>query len=244
MKVLLIILGVLLLIGLIPVGVVFRYRETAQLRLVIAFFHKQLLPKKPKTRKQLEKEKAKKEAKAAKKAEKKKKKEASGLIAKPPEPPKPKKPLRDRILDLLPWAKLGVRFVREFFGHRLCIRRLMIRAALAGDDPAKLAAQNGKAWEAIGIVVPVLEQAFRIKQKKIAVYPDFTASKTDLEAEVAIRLRVGGVVWMLLRYACKALGVLIRSKASGKKRRKDGADGEKSEKPELPAGNSPAEASA
>ena len=218
MKVLLIILGVLLLIGLIPVGAIFKYNGETELRLVIAFLRLKLLPKKPKSRKKLEKEKAKKEKKAAKKAAKKKKKQAQSLIAKPPAPPKPKQPLKDKLAGLIPWAKLGVRFVGEFFHRRLCIRRLRIRAALAGGDPAKLAMTNGKAWAVIGAVIPILEQGFRIKERQISVYPDFLASKTDVEAEIYVRLRVGGLVLMLIRYAFRAVKLLFAAKKAKKKR--------------------------
>ena len=100
MKVLLIILGVILLIGLIPVGAIFRYHGEIELKLVIAFLRLRILPKKPLTRKQAEKKAAKKAKKEAKKKEKKKKKQAQSLIAKPPEPPKPKQPLTDRIRGL------------------------------------------------------------------------------------------------------------------------------------------------
>jgi hypothetical protein len=220
MKVLLIILGILLLIGMIPVGVMVHYHGEVELKLVLAFFRIKLMPKKPKTRKQLAKEAAKKEKKAAQKKEKKKKQQAQSLIAKPPEPPKPKKPLKDTVAGLVPFAKLGVRFVGEFFHKRLCIRRLKIRAVLAGGNPAKLALNNGKAWEAIGTALPILERGFRIKERKIVVYPDFTASKTDLEAEVYIRLRIGGVVLMLFRYGFRAIKILIASKRAAKKNKK------------------------
>lgn len=239
LPILLLVAAILLLLSPLPVGVRFRYSDAVSLQVIIAFFRKTILPKKPKTRKQLEKEKKKKaakaEKKAAKKAEKKKKQKADSLIAKPPAPPKPKKPLRDRIEGLLPWAKLGVRFVGEFFGRRLCIRRLNIRAALAGGDPAKLALNTAKAWEAIGMTIPVLEQGFRIKEKRIAVYPDFTADKTDLEADAYIRLRVGGVVWMLVRYGFKALGVLLRAKLGKKKTLEDAPAEEQA--PKLPSGD-------
>ena len=229
---------ILLLLSPLPVGARFLYNGEVQLRLMIACFHKTILPKKPKTRKQLEKEKVKKakkaEKKAAKKAEKKKKKQAQSLISKPPEPPKPKQPLRDRIEGLLPWAKLGVRFVREFFGRRLCIKKLNIRAALAGGDPAKLALTNAKAWQAIGLVIPVLEQGFRIKEKRISVYPDFAADKTEVEADAWIRLRIGGVLLTLLRCGFKALGILIRGKLSGKKKEPEQSP-EEQENPQLPA---------
>ena len=77
---------------------------------------------------------------------------------------------------------------------------------------------NAKAWQAIGLVIPVLEQGFRIKEKRISVYPDFAADKTEVEADAWIRLRIGGVLLTLLRCGCKALGILIRGKLSGKKK--------------------------
>lgn len=233
MKVLLIILAVLFLIGCIPVGVLFRYHEEIQLKLVVAFLKIGILPKKPLSRKKREKAEAKKAAKAAKKAEakaqKKKKQQAQSLIAKPPEPPKPKKPLKDRIAGLIPWAKLGADFVGEFFHRKLCVRRLWIRAALAGGNPAKLAQTVGTAWETIGIAVPILERAFRIKDRRIAVYPDFQASKTDVEAELYIRLRIGGLVLLAFKYGFRALKLLISQKKQAKAAKKAQAQSEENQ---------------
>lgn len=238
MKVLLIILGVLLLIGMIPVGAIFRYNGEIELKLVIAFLRLKLIPKKPKTRKQIEKAKAKKAKKDAKKAEKKKKQKAQSLIAKPPAPPKPKEPIGDKIAGLLPWAKLGVNFVGEFFHKRLCIRRLNVRAALAGGDPAKLAVNNGKAWAVIGAMVPLLEQAFKIKERHIVVYPDFVADKTDVEADIYVRLRVGGLVLMVFRYAFKAIKTLFATKKAKKQRKAERAE-EAAAENQLPEGKQP-----
>lgn len=235
MKVLLIIAAVIFLIGCIPVGVLFRYHQQIELKLTVLFLKIGILPKKPLSRKKREKAAAKKAAKAAKKAEakekKKRKQQAQSLIAKPkaPEsekPPAPKKPLTDQISELIPWARLAARFVGEFFHRKLLVRRLYIRAALAGGDPAKTAKSVGAAWETIGIAVPILDQAFRVRQRKIAVYPDFTASKTELEAELHIRLRVGGVVLLALKYAGKALALYIRQKRAAKQEKKDRAEAE------------------
>ncbi len=222
MKVLLIVLGVLFLIGCIPVSVLFRYHKEIELKLIVLFFRIGILPKKPLPRKKREKAEARKAAKDAKKAEakekKKKKKQAQSLIAKPePEKPKEKKPLTQTVAEIIPWAKLGARFVGEFFHRKLTVKRLWIRAALAGGDPAKTAETIGKAWEAIGIAVPILEQGFRIKEKKIAVYPDFTARKTELEAELQVRLRIGGVVLLLFKYGFKALKLYLSGKRASRK---------------------------
>ena len=225
--VLLLVGAILLLLSPIPVGVRFRYHGEVSLRLIVAFFHKQLLPKKPLTRKQLAKaeakkaaKKAKKEKKAAQKAEQEKKRKAHSLIARPePETPTPKKPLRDKLEGLIPWAKLGVRFVGEFFHRRLCVRRLNIRVALANGDPAKLALSTGRAWEILGIAVPILEQGFKIKERRLDVYPDFTAKKTDVDAELQIRLLLGGLFWMALRYGLRALKIFLSGKFKKNKTR-------------------------
>lgn len=225
MKVLLIVLGVLLLIGCIPVGVMFRWHDGVELKLTLAFLKLGILPKKPLPRKKREKAEAKRAAKAAKKAaakeKKKKKQQAEGLIAKPPEPQQPKQPLPDKLRALIPWARLGAGFAGEFFHRKLTVTRLRIRAVPAGGDPAKTARSVGTAWEIIGIALPILERAFRIKERKIAVYPDFTAKETELEAELRIRLRIGGVVLLALKYACKALALLLRQKRGARKAKQE-----------------------
>lgn len=227
MKVLLIIAAVIFLIGCIPVSVIFRYHEEIELKLSVLFVKIGILPKKPLSRKKREKAEAKKAAKKAKKAEakakKKQKQQAQSLIAKPKpaEPPAPKKPLTDKIAELIPWAKLAAGFVGEFFHRKLTVTRLRIRAVLAGGDPAKTAQTVGKAWEAIGIALPILERVFRIKERKLAVWPDFTAKKTDLEAELRVRLRVGGVVLLVFKYGFRALKLyLSRKRASRKEKEK------------------------
>ena len=227
MKALLIIAAVLFLIGCIPVTVLFRYHEEIELKLRILFVNIGILPKKPLSRKKREKAEAKKAAKKAKKAEakaaKQKKQQAQSLIAKPkpaePPKPQPKQSLGDKLDRLLPWAKLAADFVGTFFHRKLTVTRLRIRAVLAGGDPAKTGRAVGRAWEAIGVALPVLERAFRIRERRVAVYPDFTAKKTDLEAELRVRLLLGGVILLLLKYACKALALFVRQKRASRGRK-------------------------
>ena len=235
MIVLLIILGILFLIGCIPVGVRFAYDGQVSLQLVIAFFRMQLVPKKKKklTPKQAARAEKKKAAKAAKKEAAKKKKKVESLIAKPkqePKEPKPKKSLPDKLAGLLPWAKLGVNFVTEFVHRKLTVKVFRIRARLAGGDPAKVAESVGRAWEIIGITNPILDRAFRVKRRDIVVYPDFMAAKTDLLAELELRLRVGGVILIALKYGFKALKLLLAQKKAAKKAKKEREAAEKAEK--------------
>ena len=225
MTTLLIVFAVLALIGCIPLSVRFRYFDGIELRLVVAgIFRWRLLPKKPMTPARQEKETRKKAEKAEAKKKKDQKKRADALIARPkaePEARKAKKPLGDRIAALVPWAKLAAHFAGEFCSRKLTVTRLRICVALAGDDPAKTGSLTARAWQSIGVALPVLERAFRIRERKIAVYPDFLAAKTELEAELRIRLRIGGVVLLALKYACKALLLWIRRKREARREKKE-----------------------
>ena len=146
MKPLLIVLGVLFLIGCIPISLRFRLHDGVDLKLVIAFWKLWLIPKKPLSRKKREKKAAKKAEKEAKKAEakekKKKKQKSEHLIAKSAArkaAPKRKKSLQNKVAALIPWARLAARFAGEFFRRKLTVTRLRIRVVLAGGDPAKTA---------------------------------------------------------------------------------------------------------
>lgn len=225
MRPLLTVLGVLFAIGCIPVSLCFRYFDGFELKLILAgIFRWRLLPQKGLTPAQQEKQARKKAKKAGEKEKKKQKKKAEALLAPPKEAPKPEapqKPLGDKIEALLPWARLAARFAGEFFSRKLSVTRLRIRVVLAGEDPAKTGRLTARAWQSIGLALPILERAFRIRERKIAVYPDFRAEKTELEAELRIRLRIGGVVLLTLKYACKALWLWIRGKRADKKRKKE-----------------------
>lgn len=226
MKVLLIVLGVLVLIGCIPLRVRFCYHAGIELKLGVACFWLRILPQKALTPAQQEKKARKEAQKAEKKAKEKKDKQQKAqtqALTKPPAQPKPKKPLTDRIEELIPWARLGAGFVGEFFHKKLTVTRLRIRAVLSGRDPAKTAQTVGRAWEIIGIALPILERAFRIKERRLAVYPDFQADQTELEAELCIRLRVGGLVLLGVKYGCKALALYLRKKRLAKKQKTEQA---------------------
>ena len=74
MKVLLIVLGVLFLIGCIPVGVFFRYHDEIELKLTVFFIRIGILPKKPLSRK---KPKRRKQRRPLKRPSKKRKRRKS-----------------------------------------------------------------------------------------------------------------------------------------------------------------------
>lgn len=209
-----IVLGVLLLIALTPVGALFRYSDKTELKLIVGPFRIQLIPAKPKTRKQLEKQERKKAKKAAKKAEQKKKKQAAALTREPKEP-EPPKPLSQRLRELLDWARLGSQLLRGVF-RKLLIKRLTVHIRLGGNDCAALAENCGKCNAALGAVLPLLERAFRIRKRDIQIAPDFLSASTVIEAELQARFLIANLIGIAVKFGFRAVRLLFSQKKSNK----------------------------
>ena len=206
-----IILGILILILLIPVGVYAKYDGEATVKAVAGPIKLQILPAKPKTRKQLEKEEKKKAEAAVKKAEKKQKDAAAKLIQKDPPPPKPDEPPLDKIRGLLPFAKLAVDLLGSVF-RRLTIKKLVVHVRFGGGDPSKLAETYGKIMAIIGGMGPILNRKFKVKQGDISVVPDFSTSKTEVEAELYMRYLIFDLVGIAVKYGFRGVKLLLARK--------------------------------
>lgn len=206
-----IILGILILILLIPVGVYAKYDGEATVKAVAGPLKIQILPAKPKTRKQLEKEEKKKAANAVKKAEQKQKAEAAKLIHKDPPPPKPDEPLMDKVRGLLPFARLAVDALGSVF-RRLTIKKLIVHVRFGGSDPSKLAENYGKIMAIIGGMGPILNRKFKVKHGDVSVVPDFSSSKTEVEAELYMRYLIFDLLGIAFKYGFRGIKLLIARK--------------------------------
>lgn len=216
MTALLIVLAVLTVLALLPVGAMCRYDGETVIRLQLGPVRLQLVPARPKTPKQ----KRKAEEKAArKKAEKERKKQeaAAKKLVKEPEQAPPKR-LGEQIEALVPFARLAVRALGTL-RRKLLIRELTVRVAVAGNDAAKTAKTCATAWAAIGAMQPVLLRAFRIRSTDLQVTPDFMGSKTTVYACIRLRFFLGDLVAMAVKYAVKALALLLRQKKPEKTRK-------------------------
>lgn len=210
-------IGILLLIHFLPVGAYCRYDGAALIRLHIGPIRIPLYPSKPKT----EKQKAKAERKRAAKAQKKRDKKETSLVGKKPKQDKketPKEPLTDKIAGLLPFVKLVTEFLGKF-RRKFLIKKLYLHIRLAGDDPAKLGVNTGRAWAAIASVMPILKSRFRIRSADVQVSPDFVGTKTDVEAVLHIRLTVGAVVLLVIRYGIRGLKLYFKQKSDKKSKK-------------------------
>ena len=90
---------------------------------------------------------------------------------------------------------------------------------MAGGDPYNLAMNYGKAWAAVGNLLPKLEQWFVIKKRDIEVECDFVAAKTTVIAHLDLTITFGRLLASVFKFLIKALVKFLQIK----KKRKGGA---------------------
>lgn len=166
----LIIVGVVLLILLMPVGIRGRYNDNGGIAWVtVGPFRFLLYPNK--------------------KGDKK----ASEVVA---EFAKKKTVKGGKLSDFYPLFGDIIELLSEL-RRKLRVKRLVFKVILAGDDPCDLAVNYGKAWTALGNLVPRLEQFLVIRKRDLEVECDFTADKTLIYADIHITIsfvRLIGIV--------------------------------------------------
>lgn len=101
------------------------------------------------------------------------------------------------------------------FRRRLVVRELEFQVTLGGEDPYKLALAYAGAWSALGAAIPVLEQAFRIRRRKIGVTSDFTSETTRVYLCIKIAMPAGSMLHMAMIYGMRFLKT-YRSLKTGK----------------------------
>ena len=208
-------LGVVALLAVLPLGVSIKYDSDGPLVKVIlgpVKFTVFPLPKKEK------KEKKKKDPK--KKAESAQKEPAPQNPAPPPAPKeeKPKKESGGSLLDFLPLVKLVFQLLGDF-RRKLRLDNLYLRLIMAADDPCDLAVNYGKAWAAMGNLMPQLERLFVIKKRDIEIECDFTANETLVIARLDLTITLGRTLSLVVVYAIQAIVEFLKIN----KKRKGGA---------------------
>ena len=111
--------------------------------------------------------------------------------------------------DFLPLLSLALDFLGEL-RRKIRINRLQMELVLAGDDPCDLAVNYGKAWAALGNLMPLLERAFVIKKRDLEVECDFLAEKTLIAARADISITLGRILSLLLVQGIPVLRELLK----------------------------------
>ncbi len=209
-------LGIFLLLAAIPLGASVRYdSDGIRVRIIASFLRFTIIPL-PRRKK--------KPSKKAKTAD-----ADSAPMPKEPAPesaPKPKESVPETAekkkggswRDFLPLARTGLDFLNQF-RRKLRVNNLQLKLILAGDDPCDLAVNYGRAWAALGNLLPLLEKVFVIKKRDCEVECDFTANETLVTAQMDVTIRLGQMVSMAAHYGIRVIKDLLVLK----KKRKGGA---------------------
>ena len=214
----LIVLGIMVLLAILPLGASVKYDADGPLVKLIAgpvkitLFPRPKKPKKEKKPKEPKKtpEKKEKPAPAAKES-------AKEQPAAAPEKSEKKKS-GGSVTDFLPLLKVALDLLNDF-RRKLRVNRLEVKLVMAGGDPCDLAMNYGKAWAAIGNLMPRLEKVLVIKKRDIDVECDFTASQTTIYARLDLTITLGRILAIAVVYGVRAIVEFLKIK----NKRKGGA---------------------
>ncbi len=185
--------AVVLLLAILPLGVFVSYDEDGVVVKIVAGPVKITLFPRPK-----------KEKKSEKKSKKKTSASPAEQLPKPPQPPKqiPEKKKGGSWTDFLPLVQVALDFLGSFC-RKLRIDQLELKLTMAGDDPCDLAVNYGRAWAAVGNLMPQLERLFVIKKRNIEVACDFTASQTLVKFRSEATITLGRLVSLAVVYGIR-----------------------------------------
>lgn len=107
------------------------------------------------------------------------------------------------ITDFLPLVQILLDMLGAFW-RRLRLNLLELKLIMAADDPCDLAVNYGRAWTAVGNLMPRLEKVFVIKKRNIEVECDFEASETKVIARLDLTITLGRILATVLVYGGKA----------------------------------------
>lgn len=198
-------LGILFLLAILPLGVSIHFDAAGPVvKIILGPVKLTVVPAKKKLPKE-KKEKTKKPKKKKKSKQESQKPKQVGADAPPPPEPKPeKKEQGGSILDFLPLVQTLFDFLGDF-RRKLRINHLQLKLIMAGGDPYNLALNYGRAWAAVGNLLPKLEQWFVIKKRDIEVECDFVDTQTRVIAHMDLTITLGRLLAAVFTFAFKAL---------------------------------------
>lgn len=184
----LIALGVIVLIGLLPIGLSVHYDSDGLY--VTAFFgliRLRLFPGKQKKEKKKKQTKEKKRGDTVQKGSHDAKKQTGG-----------------KLTDFLPLVKIAGRFLNGL-RKKLCVSKLYFRLTLASDDPAELAVGYASGWAIVGNILPLLDGLFTIQKRDVQVQCDFAAEDTQVLLHMRLHILLARLLGLLIRYGLQAI---------------------------------------
>lgn len=191
----LIVLGVLVFLALIPLGFRVHYDESGlTVRLLIGPVQITVYPSEKK-----------------KKPEKKKKteKQEDKTVTTQKTATQTTSRKGGKLTDFLPLLDVALDFLGDL-RRKIRVNRLEMKLIMAGGDPASLAINYGKAWAALGNLVPQLERLFAIKKRDLQVECDFTGVWTTIYAHLDLTITFGRLLVLAIGYGIRILREFLK----------------------------------
>lgn len=105
--------------------------------------------------------------------------------------------------DFLPLIHIATDFLGDL-RRKLRVKQLEMHLCMAGGDPCDLAINYGRAWAAVGSLMPQLERFLIIKNRDVQVSCDFTQPNTTIYFRADVTITLVRLLGLLLRYGCRA----------------------------------------
>ena len=106
--------------------------------------------------------------------------------------------------DLLPILRVVWDLLRGF-RRKLRVDRLEFKLVLAGEDPCDLSVNYGRAWAALGNLMPRLERFLTIRKRNLEVECDYLAERTTVFLLVDLTITVGRLFGLTVRHGFRGL---------------------------------------
>lgn len=218
----LIFLGIIAATAIMPVGASVRYDETGpEAKLIIGPLKILLFPRLKKEKKinvnQADKSKKKTSAESSQPTQ-------EPIPDGPPEGapvnpnPKPKEKKGGSLTDFLPLVDVAIDMLNGL-KNRLRVNYLQLRLIMAGNDPADLAINYGRAQAAGAALLAQLDRFLVIKKQDVDIQCDFAADEMKVLARLDLTITVGRAISLVTVYGVRALITFLKIK----KQREGGA---------------------
>ena len=203
-------LGIFVGLLILPLGIsVFYDAAGVRLRVIAGFIRFTIFPKKKKEKKPQKEKPLKKKEKSERKKSQQNPQNTEKKPTKTKEVPQKNKPKEETpggsLLDFIPLVKIALKCVKDLFTKTLHIDALYLKLTMAGGDPCDLACNYGKAWEALGILWPQIDDVMTIKKRDIQIQCDFEGSETLVNARVDITITLARIFGLVFGYGARLL---------------------------------------
>lgn len=120
-----------------------------------------------------------------------------------------KKKKSKNITQYLPLLKPVFEFLSDF-KRKLRVNNLQFKVVMGGSDPCDLSVNYGRAWIALGNLMPILDRFFVIKKRNLEIECDYAADATKYHGMIDVTITVGRLLQIVIYHGISILKKYFR----------------------------------